>query len=121
METVLLITRFKSSSDAYFSRIALNGEFVGYGMERIAVAILEGRYVASLELSPHFGFLTPHLNVAGRTYIEVHPANYPSQLEGCIAVGQSIDGDALDNSKAAFDLLMSKLPQYLTVEVCTGE
>lgn len=79
-------------------------------MERTAVAIPTGSYSAHLEDSPHFGFPTPHIDVPGRTYIELHPANYPSQLEGCIALGSTIDGDALDNSRAAFDRLMSYLP-----------
>jgi len=80
-------------------------------MERIAVMIPLGTYTAQLSLSPHFGFETPHLTVAGRTYIEIHPANYPSQLEGCIAVGEQIDGDALDYSDAAFSSFVKLLPQ----------
>lgn len=73
--------------------------------------IPEGVYIAQLELSPHFGFATPHLQVPGRTYIEIHPANYPTQLEGCIAVGEQIDGDALDNSDSAFSSFVKLLPQ----------
>jgi hypothetical protein len=80
-------------------------------MERNSVIIPEGVYIAQLELSPHFGFATPHLQVPGRTYIEIHPANYPTQLEGCIAVGEQIDGDALDNSDSAFSSFVKLLPQ----------
>ncbi len=70
-----------------------------------------------METSPHFGFVTPHLTVPGRTYIEIHPANYPAQLEGCLAVGSSIDNDTLDNSRAAFDRLMPLLPHKFTVTI----
>lgn len=86
-------------------------------MERTAVCILEGTYPARREMSPHFGFVTPHLTVPNRTYIEIHPANYPLQLEGCIAVGTTIDHDTLDNSRAAFGRLMAYLPQEFTVLV----
>jgi Family of unknown function (DUF5675) len=86
-------------------------------MERTAVAIPTGIYPAQKEPSPHFGFETPHLTVPDRTYIEIHPANYPLQLEGCIAVGTSIDGDSLDNSDVAFQRMMAVLPQEFTVVV----
>lgn len=120
METILLVSRFKTTKDAYFGKVTLDGDFVCYSMERIAVAIPEGTYAAEKALSPHFNRLTPHLTVPNRTYIEIHPANWPSQLEGCIAVGTSIDGDALDQSVVAFDALMALLPPNLTVTVCTA-
>lgn len=115
--TLLKIERKTMTADALLGEISLNGEFVCYSMERTAVSIPEGLYNAHMELSPHFGFATPHLGVPNRTYIEIHPANYPSQLEGCVAVGQKIDGDALDNSRAAFDTLVSKLPPTFQVLV----
>lgn len=86
-------------------------------MERTAVCIPVGVFEGHLETSPHFGFATPHIAVPNRTYIEIHPVNYPSQLEGCIAVGSTIDGDALDNSRSAFDTLMGLLPQTFLVSV----
>jgi len=86
-------------------------------MERIEVAIPEGIYRSCKEISPHFGFATPHLQVPSRTYIEIHPANYPAQLEGCIAIGTTIDNDSLDNSRAAFDRMMTILPDEFTVKV----
>lgn len=116
----LKLLRKQTTQDAIFGEIYLNDGFVCYSMERTAVAIPEGAYPAVIELSPHFGFNTPHLTVPNRTYIEIHPANWPSQLEGCIAVGTTIDGDALDASKAAFDRLMALLPPSLTVEVYTA-
>jgi hypothetical protein len=106
-----------ATTDALFGDLTFNGERICFTMERTAVAIPEGVYNAHLEMSPHFGFQTPHIDVLQRTYIEIHPANYPSQLEGCVAVGLAIDGDALDNSRQAFDSLVSVLPQEFTVEV----
>lgn len=128
METVLTVTRFKTTKDAYFSKVTLNGAFVCFGMERIAVAIPEGAYEAVIDLSPHLKYKCPHLRVPARDSaaggdagIRIHIANEPEQVDGCVGVGEAIDGDALDHSKAAFDKLMTLLPPNLTVTVCTGE
>lgn len=102
---------------AFFGRIHFGQEFVGYSMERIAVAIPLGSYEAHLEYSPHFQTLTPHIAVPSRTYIELHPANYPAQLEGCVAIGTTIENGALNSSRAAFDKLMTMLPPQFTVEI----
>jgi hypothetical protein len=110
----------KTTTDALFGDMTYNNKWLCFTMERTAVAIPEGTYNAHLEMSPHFGFVTPHIDVPQRTYIEIHPANYVSQLEGCVAVGSAIDGDAVDNSRRAFDSMMSVLPQEFTVEVCSS-
>ena len=116
-KSILNIYREKQTSDATFGKAVLNGVTICETMERTAVMIPKGVYPAVKALSPHFGFDTPHLSVPGRTYIEIHPANYPSQLEGCIAMGMSLDGDALDYSKEAFEKLMAVLPASFLVSV----
>lgn len=118
---LLQITRnpTKATTDAHFGDMVFNGNVLGCTMERIAVTIPEGTYSAHKELSPHFGFETPHLIVPNRTYIEIHPANYPLQLEGCIAIGSAVDGDSLDNSDVAFQKMMAVLPQEFTVSIST--
>ena len=115
----LVITRNPkwTTADALFGEMTFRCEFVCYTMERTAVSIPTGIYPACKEISPHFGFATPHLTVPGRTYIEIHPANYPLQLEGCIAVGTTIDHDTLDNSDAAFQKMMTLLPTTFTVTI----
>jgi hypothetical protein len=115
--TILAVVRDHQTSDGIFGTILVDGGKVCFSMERTAVAIPAGTYHCDKETSPHFGFETPHLAVPGRTYIEIHPANYPAQLEGCIAVGTTIDNDSLDNSRAAFDKLMALLPQEFSVTV----
>ena len=104
------VKRIRQTTDALFGVLSVDGKQVCYSMERTAVAIPIGEYTARMDISPHFGFATPHLSVPNRTYIEIHPANYVSQLEGCLAVGSSLDSDALDNSDRAFDSLVSLLP-----------
>ena len=93
-------------------------------MERMAVAIPEGTYSAQLDKSPHLGYVCPHLKVpvrdaaaGGDAGIRIHIANTPIQVEGCIATGTCIDGDALDSSRAAFDKMMAVLPQEFSVTV----
>ena len=113
-----------ATMDALFGRATWNDEFVCYSMERTAVAISEGVYTAQLDKSPHLGYVCPHLKVperdtaaGGDEGILVHIANEPAQVEGCIALGTRIDGDALDSSKLAFDKMMGILPQEFTVEI----
>lgn len=109
--------RTRETMDGLFGDMDYNGTFVGHSMERKAVAIPLGLYEAHLEESPHFGFQTPHIDVPGRTYIECHPANRICQLEGCVAIGTTIDNGELDNSRAAFDGMMKLLPQTFRVLV----
>lgn len=90
-------------------------------MERTAVAIPAGTYRGAKRYSPHFGMTVLGIDVPNRTDIECHPANLPSQLLGCIAVGGSIDGDALDNSRAAFDEMMEVVPEEFTVVVASSQ
>jgi hypothetical protein len=97
--------------------MSYNGEFIGFTMERTAVAIPEGTYRGYKRDSAHFGMRVVGIDVPSRTNIECHPANTPSQLLGCIAVGSSIDSDALDNSRAAFDKMMSIVPENFSVTV----
>jgi Family of unknown function (DUF5675) len=74
------------------------------------VAIPPGTYAIQMLFSPHFNMIVPHLiNVPGRTEIEIHPANYPTDVKGCIGVGFIKEVNAVGHSQAAFHALMSKL------------
>jgi hypothetical protein len=103
--------------DAMLGDMDYNGKWIGFTMERTAVAIPEGTYRGYKRDSAHFGMKVVGIDVPLRTNIECHPANLPSQLLGCIAVGESIDGDALDNSRVAFDAMMLAVPDSFTVSV----
>ena len=63
------------------------------------------------------------LDVPNRSYILIHPANYVSELRGCIAVGKdfrdiNFDG-SLDtiNSREALKDLLNILPNKFTIEL----
>lgn len=60
-----------------------------------------GTYLFYRFQSPHNGDVWRTDSVPGRTAIEIHSANFASQLEGCIAVGSSIG--AIDNVPAVLD------------------
>src|SRR5512146_2505714 len=51
-------------------------------------------------------------NVPGRSGIFIHPANWARQLEGCIAPGQPRAENAVYNSKANFERLMTLLKTH---------
>jgi hypothetical protein len=47
-----------------------------------------GTYTVERMMSEHFQRMMPHVvGVPGRTDIEIHPASYPHDIKGCIAVG----------------------------------
>jgi hypothetical protein len=118
-QSLLSVTRNPAlqTTDAIFGDMAYNEGRLCATMERTAVAIPEGTYSGYKRDSQHFGRRVVGIAVPNRTDIECHPANWPCQLDGCIAVGESKDGDALDNSESAFERMMAALPESFTVEV----
>jgi Family of unknown function (DUF5675) len=119
-ENILRVTRnpAMTTTDALFGDMEYNGRWIAITMERTAVAIPEGVYQGRKRYSAHFGMTVVGIDVPNRTDIECHPANLPSQLLGCIAVGESKDNDALDSSRTAFERMMAVVPETFTVEIC---
>ncbi len=108
----------RATVDGLFGDMDYDGKRICFTMERTAVAIPEGIYSGCKRDSQHLPRKVVGISVPNRTDIECHPANHPCQLEGCIAVGESIDNDALDNSTKEFDVMMAVLPDSFMVEVC---
>lgn len=84
----------------------------------LSLRILDGTYTAKVDMSPRLQYLCPHIKVplrdekaGGDAGLRVHKANEPSQSLGCVFPGESIDGDAVDDSKDAFNQMMTFLPQ----------
>lgn len=71
-----------------------------------------GTYTLLHRTSPRFGKHLHVTNVPGRSFILIHPANYVSQLRGCIAPGlfrRDINGDDIldvGSSRAAMSRLL---------------
>lgn len=60
------------------------------------------------------------MDVPGRSQIQIHVANFCGELRGCIAPGEKIGLDCVQESKKAFDRLMDYLdgaPLPFTLEV----
>lgn len=72
--------------------------------------IPDGTYNIEIRWSPRHGFEVPWiLDVPNRADIEIHPANDPQELLGCVAVGQTRAKDWVGASQLAFGALMDKL------------
>jgi hypothetical protein len=72
--------------------------------------ILPGRYRIVPYFSPHLRHeVLAVLDVPGRTEIEIHNANTPNQLLGCIAVGRVAKENAVYESVAALDDLLRRV------------
>ncbi len=82
-----------------------------------------GQYVVVKRRSAKYDEHFHITNVPNREYILIHPANYVSQLRGCVAVGSDladINGDGLidvTSSKKALLELLKILPNEFFIEV----
>ena len=57
--------------------------------------IPEGEYAMKRRKSPKFGWSWEVKNVPNRTYILFHSANFPDELQGCIAPGMALMSDRI--------------------------
>ena len=121
----ITLTRDKSKSDknGTYGKIEA-GTFKSATMENTGKLIPAGKYRCTLGLSPRFyeahadygfgrGMVYGVLHVPNRTHILIHPANWPSQLQGCIALGSavaSVEGyTGLLSSRAAVKAFMEAM------------
>ena len=123
----LLITRTRKTADGILGALVIEGLLTEVTVENLEYAIPAGIYDLDIDKSPKLGIFTPHLRVPSRDTeaggdagIRVHPANYPHELRGCIAVGTEAEANAVDHSRTAFARLMTVLmatDEPLTIEV----
>lgn len=115
----LNLIREPSNSDTTFGVLWVDDYFECFTLENSHKIIDPGTYQLVKYYSPHNKMDVPLLvQVPGRSEIEIHPANYYTELEGCIAVGTDISKPMLENSRNAFTQLMSKLDWsnlYITI------
>lgn len=124
----LILERFSYAPDGTFGRLTLPSGRVLFtceqpwnGNAKGESCIPEGQYQMKMRCSPvvqrssggKYEQGWEVIDVPGRTYIMIHPANWPNQLQGCIAPGMDytvISGrQGVSSSRAAFDLLMDEL------------
>lgn len=85
------------------------------------LAIPSGHYEVMLGERPEsplelkFGYPLPLITgVPGREGIRIHVANWPDQLEGCVAPCMRYDVDAGYDSKRAFDVVLQEIKHRLS-------
>ncbi len=125
----LILTRHKTGPDGTFGSLSWNGKSLvtlekpWLDNEPDKSCVPAGTYEVLINYSPHFDYPTPILlDVPCRTNIRIHPANWQTQLQGCIAVGEHeamINGQlGMADSKRAFNELMDGLNRT-TANKCT--
>lgn len=79
-------------------------------------AIPAGRYKVVITDSVRFQRPLPLLlGVPGFTGVRIHPGNTAADTEGCILLGQAVNGASVARSRAAFDELFTRLKHALRV------
>jgi len=79
--------------------------------------IPEGLYSCRKHQSPKNGYCIEIINVKDRTHVQLHKANYLSDILGCIAIGDSARFKDnwepwVTNSKDTLEELMGLLPDH---------
>jgi len=123
----IIVQRQSKSIDGLFGAMTLDwNPFTCVTLENLNKAIPKGIYEIDFNYSPHFNRIMPHILVSSRDLsaggdagIRIHWANFPAQLEGCIAVGTAVDGDSIDQSLIPFNQLYALLGQQhgITIEI----
>lgn len=115
------IDRFNYSPNSTIGRLNTDGTYYCYslelpwkGNEHEVSCIVPGRYKVRIDYSKHFNAPLPHLlDVPGRDMIRIHPANWPRQLLGCIAPGETYGVDSVNASRDAFAPLFGRIKSAL--------
>ena len=103
---IIRVQRKRKTTDGIFGVLSIDGNTFGcFTVESLEHAIPPGYYPVEFTYSPRFNQTLPLIDVPGRTAIRIHPANYPGELEGCIAVGDKEEPDAVDDSRVTFNQL----------------
>lgn len=103
---IIRVQRKRKTVDGIFGVFTIDGmSFECFTVESLVHAIPAGYYPVEFTYSPEFNQVMPLIDVPNRTGIRIHPANYPTQLLGCIAVGDKEEPDAVDDSRVTFNIL----------------
>ena len=91
--------------------------------QRNISCIPPGGYSAHKHRSPKFGACIKIKDVKDRDHILIHPANYTSELRGCVAVGRKhvdLNNDSINDvyeSRNTFNKLMLSLPSTFELRI----
>lgn len=121
----ITIQRKSKSIDGIFGVLTLDWNlFTCVTLENLSKSIPAGTYDLNFTYSPHFNRIMPHIVVPSRDVlaggdagIRIHWANFPIQLDGCVAVGTALDGDSIDESLIPFNQLYTILNQQSGIKI----
>jgi len=114
----IIVQRKSKTEDGIFGELSLDWHpFKCVTMENLKDAIPVGIYPVEFTYSPHFNRVMPLLDVPNREAIRIHWANFPAQLEGCIAVGTNVDGDSVDASLVPFNQLYALISMQAGLQI----
>lgn len=100
----------QSMALAEIEKIKVYGETcIPYGMYK--VLITQSARFTRMKRRPVF--MPEILNVPGFTGIRIHPANFASQLEGCIAPGKRHINDMVTDSRTAYSEMLVLINEAL--------
>jgi hypothetical protein len=121
----IIVQRKSKSEDGIFGNLTLDwNPFTCVTLENLEHSIPAGIYDLDFNYSPHFNRIMPHIVVPSRDQaaggdagLRIHWANFPAQLDGCIAVGTMVDGDSIDESLIPFNQLYAILDQQKGIKI----
>lgn len=102
---ITTLTRTQKSQDGIFGTLVIDtSSYRCVTEENLTLCIPAGTYQILFMFSEDFQQIMPHVIVPGRTAIEMHWANWPKQLKGCVALGTEEDfaDDMVTESKNAW-------------------
>jgi hypothetical protein len=114
----LKLERLQKDPDVTIGSLSIDGEWECWSLEDAIrepkvhgeTAIPFGLYGVDITYSPRFQRDLPLLlNVSGFAGVRIHPGNTASDTEGCVLVGQDRMGKSIGHSRAAFELLFTKI------------
>jgi Family of unknown function (DUF5675) len=109
--------QINEDADSVFGQLSIDDVFECLTLERLSKIIPAGTYPIQFYFSPHNQLLVPQILVPNREYIEIHPANYATQLLGCVAPGTVHNQNAISNSRFAFSQLMAKIRDQSEISI----
>lgn len=74
--------------------------------------IPEGTYICKKIVSQSLGDCYDVLCVEGRTFIRIHTGNHLHQIQGCILVGEFLQGKDIHNSRRALNALFNQADKF---------
>jgi len=114
----LRVVRFPSTDESTEGQLYIDDQPFGYTLEDVVrdvkiagqTAIPAGRYQVTLDMSPKFGRLMPHiLNVPNFTGVRIHWGNTAKDTDGCLLVGWERGDNFIGTSRAAFNQLYEQI------------